>query len=44
MQDIFIACTDNLTGFTAAIKAVFPKTGIQNCIIHQLQRLFFCKR
>ena len=37
VQDIFIACTDNLTGFTAAIEAVFPKTEIQNCIIHQLR-------
>ena len=34
--DIFIACTDNLTGFSAAIESVFPKTKIQNCIIHQL--------
>jgi transposase-like protein len=30
IQDIFIACTDNLTGFSAAIEAVFPKTEIQN--------------
>ncbi len=37
VEDIFIACTDNLTGFTAAIEAVFPKTDIQNCIIHQLR-------
>lgn len=37
VQDIFIACTDNLTGFSAAIEAVFPKTEIQNCIIHQLR-------
>lgn len=37
VQDIFIACTDNLTGFAAAINAVFPKTDIQNCIIHQLR-------
>lgn len=37
VQDIFIACTDNLTGFSAAIDAVFPKTEIQNCIIHQLR-------
>ena len=36
-KDIFIACTDNLTGFSAAIEAVFPKTEIQNCIIHQLR-------
>lgn len=37
VEDIFIACTDNLTGFSAAIKAVYPKTEIQNCIIHQLR-------
>lgn len=37
MEDIFIACTDNLTGFSAAIEAVFPKTEIQNCIVHQLR-------
>ena len=37
VQDIFIACTDNLTGFSSAIEAVFPKTEIQNCIIHQLR-------
>ena len=37
VEDIFIACTDNLTGFSAAIEAVFPKTEIQNCIIHQLR-------
>ncbi len=37
VQDMFIACTDNLTGFSAAIEAVFPKTEIQNCIIHQLR-------
>ena len=37
VEDIFIACTDNLTGFFAAIGAVFPKTEIQNCIIHQLR-------
>ena len=34
IQDIFIACTDNLTGFSNAIEAVYPKTEIQNCIIH----------
>ena len=27
----------HLTGFDAAIHAVFPKTEIQNCIIHQLR-------
>ena len=37
VEDILIACTDNLTGFSEAIEAVFPKTDIQNCIIHQLR-------
>ena len=37
VEDIFIACTDNLTGFSSAIEAVFPETEIQNCIIHQLR-------
>ncbi|MDE7262246.1 MAG: IS256 family transposase, partial [Oscillospiraceae bacterium] len=37
VEDIFIACTDNLTGFSAAIEAAFPKTEVQNCIIHQIR-------
>ena len=37
VEDVFIACTDNLTGFDKAIEAVFPRTDIQNCIIHQLR-------
>ena len=37
VEDIFIACTDNLTGFSAAIEAVFPKTELQNCIVHQIR-------
>lgn len=37
VEDIFIACTDNLAGFDAAIHATFPQTKIQNCIIHQLR-------
>ena len=37
VEDILIACTDNLTGFLQAIEAVFPQTDIQNCIIHQLR-------
>ena len=32
VEDIFIACTDNLSGFDAAIHATFPQTEIQNCI------------
>ena len=37
VEDIFIACTDNLTGFSTAIEAVFPKTEIQNCIVQQIR-------
>ena len=37
VEDVFIACTDNLSGFSNAIEAVFPKADIQNCIIHQLR-------
>jgi len=37
VEDILIACTDNLTGLGSAIHAVFPRTELQNCIIHQLR-------
>ena len=37
VQDIFIASMDGLTGFSDAIHAVFPKTVIQRCIIHQIR-------
>ncbi|MFY9323124.1 MAG: transposase [Syntrophomonadaceae bacterium] len=37
VEDILIACVDGLTGFSNAIEAVFPKTEIQQCIIHQIR-------
>jgi len=37
VSDILIACVDGLTGFNEAISAVFPKTEIQRCIIHQIR-------
>ena len=37
VEDIFIACMDNLKGFTQAMEAVFPRTLIQLCIIHQIR-------
>ena len=37
IRDILIACVDGLTGFPQAIEAVFPKTEIQQCIIHQIR-------
>lgn len=37
VQDILIACRDNLSGFSAAIETAFPKTEQQLCIIHQIR-------
>lgn len=37
VQDILIASTDNLKGFTDAIKATFPQTDTQLCIVHQVR-------
>lgn len=37
VRDILIACTDNLTGFSEAIRSVFPDTVIQSCIVHQIR-------
>ena len=34
---ILIACVDGLNGFPQAIEAVYPKTEIQQCIIHQIR-------
>lgn len=37
VQAVFIACMDGLTGFRDAVLAVFPKTLIQRCIVHQIR-------
>ena len=37
VEDIFIAAIDGLAGFSEAIQAVFPKTVIQRCVIHQIR-------
>lgn len=37
ISDILIACTDNLNGFSDAISAIFPKTVVQSCIVHQVR-------
>ena len=37
VQEILIACTDNLKGFDDAIEAVFPRTAVQGCIVHQIR-------
>lgn len=37
VEDILIACTDNLTGFNKAILAVFPNAIHQLCVVHQIR-------
>jgi len=37
VQDILIACRDNLSGFSEAIATVFPRTEQQLCVIHQIR-------
>jgi putative transposase len=37
VEDMLIACIDGLKGFPEAIAAVFPKTEIQTCIVHQIR-------
>ena len=36
-EDILIACMDGLTGFPDAVKAIFPETHIQHCIVHMIR-------
>ncbi len=37
VEDILIACIDGLKGFPEAIQAVFPRTEIQLCVVHQIR-------
>ena len=37
LEDILIASVDGLKGFPEAIKAIFPQTEVQLCIIHQIR-------
>jgi transposase-like protein len=34
LNDIFIVCVDGLSGFADAIRAVYPQTKVQLCIVH----------
>lgn len=40
VQDVLIFSVDGLTGMKEAIQAVYPKSEIQRCIIHQLRNSF----
>ena len=37
LKDILIASVDGLKGFPEAIKAIFPNTEVQLCIVHQIR-------
>lgn len=37
LNDILIACTDNLKGFSEAIQSIYIKAEVQSCIVHQIR-------
>ena len=37
VEDILIIVTDNLNGFTDTIRAVFPQSTTQICVVHQIR-------
>lgn len=37
VDDVLIACVDGLKGFPEAVKALFPRTEVQVCIVHQIR-------
>lgn len=37
VEDILITVTDNLNGFTDTIRAVFPQSTTQICVVHQIR-------
>jgi transposase-like protein len=34
LSDIFVACVDGLSGFADAIRAAYPETSVQLCLVH----------
>ena len=38
LQDVLICCCDGLTGFPAAIEAVYPNAKVQLCIVHLIRQ------
>ena len=36
-EDVLIACIDSLKGFPEKVEAIFPKTRVQLCIVHQIR-------
>jgi len=37
VEDILIACIDNLSGFSQAISSIYPKAEVQLCVVHQIR-------
>lgn len=37
VEDILIACIDNLKGFDEAIRTIYPQTEVQTCVVHQIR-------
>jgi putative transposase len=37
LEDILIACIDGLKGFPEAVESLFPKTQVQQCIVHMIR-------
>ncbi len=37
VKDVYLFCVDGLAGFREAIETVYPKAGMQRCIIHQIR-------
>lgn len=37
VEDILIACIDNLKGFDEAIRTIYPNTEVQTCVVHQIR-------
>ena len=37
VQDILIACMDGLSGFPEAVRAIYPDTRIQLCVVHMIR-------
>ncbi len=37
VQEVFIACVDGLSGFEDSLRAVFPLTEVQRCLVHQVR-------
>ena len=42
IEDILVACIDNLNGFADAIEDVFSKTDVQLCLVHQMRNSMKC--